>query len=73
MLRPIVHGSTIRYNMKTKLGRGFTLDELKVREKRRNARCKGNLLRNHLVLYDWGTLVLWWKDHADKMMCLYFG
>lgn len=29
MLRPIVHGSTIRYNMKTKLGRGFTLDELK--------------------------------------------
>mmetsp|Transcript_6984 Transcript_6984/g.42797 ORF Transcript_6984/g.42797 Transcript_6984/m.42797 type:complete len:117 (+) Transcript_6984:262-612(+) len=33
MLRPIVHGSTIRYNMKTKLGRGFTLDELKVRKK----------------------------------------
>ena len=30
-LRPIVHPPTQRYNFKTRLGRGFTLDELKVR------------------------------------------
>jgi large subunit ribosomal protein L13e len=28
-LRPIVHGQTVRYNMKKRYGRGFTLDELK--------------------------------------------
>lgn len=28
MLRPIVHPPTQRYNMKTRLGRGFTLEEL---------------------------------------------
>lgn len=28
MLRPIVHSPTQRYNMKTRLGRGFTLEEL---------------------------------------------
>eukprot|EP00877_Chromochloris_zofingiensis_P010088 jgi/Chrzof1/5332/Cz15g22130.t1 len=28
-LRPVVRGQTIRYNSKTKLGRGFTLEELK--------------------------------------------
>jgi len=28
-LRPVVHPPTRRYNMKVKLGRGFTLDELK--------------------------------------------
>jgi|TARA_B100001540_G_scaffold296637_1_gene298526 large subunit ribosomal protein L13e len=30
-LRPIVHPPTQRYNFKTRLGRGFTLEELKVR------------------------------------------
>jgi hypothetical protein len=30
-LRPIVRGQTIKYNSKQKLGRGFTLEELKVR------------------------------------------
>ena len=29
-LRPVVHCPTARYNIKTRLGRGFTLDELKV-------------------------------------------
>jgi len=28
-LRPVVHGPTIRYNRKLRLGRGFTLEELK--------------------------------------------
>lgn len=28
MLRPVVHGQTVRYNMKLRLGRGFSLDEL---------------------------------------------
>jgi len=28
-LRPIVRGQTVKYNSKTKLGRGFTLEELK--------------------------------------------
>lgn len=30
-LRPLVHCQTIKYNMKQRLGRGFTLEELKVR------------------------------------------
>lgn len=30
-LRPIVHGQTLKYNMKVRSGRGFTLEELKVR------------------------------------------
>lgn len=29
-LRPVVRGQTIKYNMKQKLGRGFSLEELKV-------------------------------------------
>jgi hypothetical protein len=29
-LRPIVHSQTLRYNMKVRAGRGFTLEELKV-------------------------------------------
>lgn len=29
LLRPVVHAPTQRYNMKTRLGRGFTLEELK--------------------------------------------
>ncbi|KAI8471271.1 MAG: 60S ribosomal protein L13 [Monoraphidium minutum] len=28
-LRPVVHGQTVKYNAKTRLGRGFTLAELK--------------------------------------------
>ncbi|CAL2244128.1 unnamed protein product [Prunus armeniaca] len=28
-LRPIVHGQTLKYNMKIRAGRGFTLEELK--------------------------------------------
>ncbi|CAI9108541.1 OLC1v1008165C1 [Oldenlandia corymbosa var. corymbosa] len=28
-LRPIVHGQTVKYNMKVRAGRGFTLEELK--------------------------------------------
>ena len=28
-LRPIVHGQTLKYNMKVRAGRGFTLEELK--------------------------------------------
>jgi len=30
-LRPVVHCQTLKYNMKTRAGRGFTLEELKVR------------------------------------------
>ena len=30
LLRPVVHCTTQKYNMKTRLGRGFTLQELKV-------------------------------------------
>jgi len=29
LLRPIVHAPTVKYNMKTRAGRGFTLEELK--------------------------------------------
>lgn len=29
-LRPVVHGQTIKYNMKVRAGKGFTLEELKV-------------------------------------------
>ena len=28
-LRPIVHGQTLKYNMKVRAGRGFSLEELK--------------------------------------------
>ena len=30
-LRPIVHGQTVKYNLKKRLGRGFSFEELKVR------------------------------------------
>jgi large subunit ribosomal protein L13e len=30
-LRPVVHAQTVKYNNKLRLGRGFTLEELKVR------------------------------------------
>jgi hypothetical protein len=30
-LKPVVRGQTVKYNMKSRLGRGFTLEELKVR------------------------------------------
>lgn len=30
-LRPVVRGQTLKYNMKVRAGRGFTLEELKVR------------------------------------------
>lgn len=30
-LRPVVRGQTVKYNLKQKLGRGFTFEELKVR------------------------------------------
>lgn len=30
-LRPIVHGQTLKYNMKVRGGRGFSLEELKVK------------------------------------------
>jgi ribosomal protein L13E len=30
----VVHGQTIKYNAKVRLGRGFTLAELKVRQRR---------------------------------------
>ena len=30
LLRPVVHCTTQKYNMKTRMGRGFTLKELKV-------------------------------------------
>ena len=30
-LRPVVHGQTLKYNMKVRAGRGFSLEELKVR------------------------------------------
>ena len=29
-LRPVVHGQTLKYNMKVRTGKGFTLEELKV-------------------------------------------
>lgn len=29
-LRPIVHGQTVKYNLKKRYGRGFTMEELKV-------------------------------------------
>ena len=34
MLRPVVRCPTFKYNSKLRLGRGFTLDELKVRSLR---------------------------------------
>lgn len=29
-LRPVVHGQTLKYNMKVRAGKGFSLEELKV-------------------------------------------
>lgn len=29
-LRPVVHAQTLKYNMKVRAGKGFTLEELKV-------------------------------------------
>ena len=34
LLRPIVHCPTQKYNMKTRLGRGFSLNELKLRNQK---------------------------------------
>jgi len=31
VLKPLVRGQTVKYNLKQRLGRGFTLEELKVR------------------------------------------
>jgi len=31
LLRPLIHGQTVKYQAKIKFGRGFSLDELKVR------------------------------------------
>jgi large subunit ribosomal protein L13e len=33
VLKPLVRGQTVKYNTKQRLGRGFTLEELKVRER----------------------------------------
>lgn len=30
-LRPVVHGQTVKYNMKVRAGKGFSLEELKVK------------------------------------------
>ena len=30
VLKPVVRGQTVKYNLKQRLGRGFTLEELKV-------------------------------------------
>jgi len=30
-LRPVVHGQTVKYNMKLRAGKGFSLEELKVK------------------------------------------
>lgn len=30
-LRPVVHGQTLKYNMKLRAGKGFSLEELKVK------------------------------------------
>lgn len=51
-LRPIVHGQTLKYNMKQRLGRGFTLEELKARDSvpsTAHARCRAacTRLRQH--------------------------
>lgn len=32
VLKPVVRGQTVKYNSKQRLGRGFTLEELKVRD-----------------------------------------
>lgn len=37
-LRPIVHGQTLRYQAKRRSGRGFTHEELKVRQHRHAGR-----------------------------------
>jgi large subunit ribosomal protein L13e len=41
-LRPVVHSQTQRYNTKIRAGRGFTLDELKVRPAGRAVRRPGH-------------------------------
>ena len=41
-LRPLVHGQTLKYNMKVRAGRGFSLEELKV----------GTSLDDHFVYAD---------------------
>merc|ERR1711865_557761 len=73
LLRPVVHPPTQRYNMKLRLGKGFTLDELReakiapklartigisVDHRRRN-RCTGSLQENvnRLKLYKSKLLV----------------
>ncbi|CAK9022998.1 60S ribosomal protein L13-2 (Cold-induced protein C24B) [Durusdinium trenchii] len=81
LLRPLVHPPTQRYNMKLRLGKGFTLDELKeakiprkfaktigiaIDHRRRN-RCTESLQRNveRLKLY-MSKLVLFPKKSGAK-------
>ena len=52
-LRPIVRPQTQRYNFKTRLGRGFTLEELKVSvDDARGARCGGGEAEGRGSIYD---------------------
>merc|ERR1711865_383899 len=81
LLRPVVHPPTQRYNMKLRLGKGFTLEELKeakigkklartigiaVDHRRRN-RCQESLQANvdRLKLYK-SKLVIFPKGHGKK-------
>lgn len=47
-LRPVVRSQTVKYNMKKRAGRGFTLEELKVRTRPAGwlaGCCRGRLIR----------------------------
>merc|ERR1719439_247572 len=81
-LKPMVHGMTQRYNSKVRLGRGFTLDELKEAgiskqlartigisvDHRRKNRCTESLQENvaRLKLYKSKLMVLPRKSKAKK-------
>jgi len=80
LLRPVVHPPTQRYNMKLRLGRGFTLDELReakippklaptigiaVDHRRRN-RCTESLAENVNRLKLYRSKLLIFPNHTSK-------
>jgi len=53
-LRPVVHGQTLKYNMKVRTGKGFTLEELKVCNFYLSFIYSYNYQVSFLATYRWG-------------------
>jgi large subunit ribosomal protein L13e len=52
-LRPVVHCPTIKYNTKLRLGRGFTLEELRVRFSSCSSTSRPPFRDLHNFLWNW--------------------